>query len=338
MKQTFDNDLSKLKIKWERLGYYDSDYTYNIIDFIIILVFIGLSIKIKNGILGGLCLGMAIHQFCRFGHEIGHRSGIFNKDTMNNKVYSYFLLMLNLFLGFDGYLWKSQHRQHHEYTMHQSDCQIASDYPPVFSHHQNIYNKKVREGNLFERVLLPYQHNIGLLLVVIFGKIRLSYIYFRQIDKDKIILRKAGILIHYLFIFLCFYMRYNKYNIINAIMFLFFNNFICGILHLQLLFSHLTTEHHDNKNKNDIRQQIQHTINYTVKPYGFWHYFHVSLAYQIEHHIDPKISVQYQHKITKDVIKLCIKHELKYKSEDFVQILINYRKRLKKVSDSYRKS
>ena len=109
-------------------------------------------------------------------------------------------------------------------------------------------------------------------------------------------------------------------------------NFMCGILHLQLLFSHITTEHHNNPNKNDIKQQIIHSINYKCKPNGFWHWFHVSLAHQIEHHIDPKISSQHQHKITNDVIKLCNDYNIQYKSEGFIEILIKYRKILKEIT------
>jgi fatty acid desaturase len=255
---------------------------------------------------------------------------------MSDKIYEYVLLSLNVFLGFDGYLWKSEHVQHHEYTMHHTDCQINSDYSPVLIHHQDIYDKKMKYGTKLEKILLPYQHNIGLLLVILVGKINKFIGDFKKIKNKKVLLRKITLFLHYGFIIACFCNRCKNRSVINAIKFIFSTNFICGILHLQLLFSHFTTEHHNNDNKNDIAQQIKHSINYTSKPHGFWHYFHVSLAHQIEHHVDPKIASQHQHKITNDVKKLCDKYNLEYKSEDFISMLVNYRKCIKKISENYR--
>ena len=331
----FNKDLNNLKIKWKLAGYYESNYWYNILDFSIITVFIILLLKIKNGFFSGILLGLSIHQYGRLGHEIGHRSGIFNINCMGETSYNYFLLTLNLFLGFDGILWKKEHRQHHEYTMHTSDCQISSDYPPVFTHHLNVFQKRLKDGTFLDKVLLPYQHNLSFLIVILVGKINKFRVDYKKIKNDKVYLRKFLLIFHYLFILWTSYIIYKVSGLIHVFFHIFMTNIICGILHLQLLFSHITTDHHDNRTKNDIRQQIIHSINYTSKPYGFWHWFHVSLAYQIEHHIDPKIASEHLHKITDDVIKLCKDHSITYKSEDFIDILIKYRKTLKYIARNH---
>ena len=328
---SFEKDLNLLKIEWKKKGYYESDYTYNFLDFSIIIFLIKFSTIIKNGFISGTFLGTAIHQFARLGHELGHQSGIFNvRRIRSQKKYHYCLLLINMCLGFDGFLWKKQHTQHHEFTMHNSDCQISRDYP-VFSHHEDYVKKKIKYGSYLERKLFYNQHNIGLLFVVLFGKILLTKKYLSEIKDHDVILRKGFLLLHYLFIFLLSLKRYNKLGLYNSIQNIFMVNFICGILHIQLLFNHITTEHHNNQKKNDIKQQITNSVNYTCKPYGFWHWFHVSLGHQIEHHIDPKIASQHHHKMLNDVKNLCKKHDIEYKSDDFLAMVFKYRKLLRNV-------
>ena len=335
---SFEEDLKILKEKWEKRGYYDSNYIYNFLDIFIIITLLFLSLNIENGFISGLLLGTAIHQFCRLGHEMGHRSGIFNKKNMNDKLYNKLLLLLNICLGFDGILWKKEHKQHHEYTMHTSDIQHKLNYSPVFTHHQDYYNEKMKNGSYLEKLLLPKQHILAYLIVILLGKFNKLIVDYKKIKTYKVFLRKSLLIFHYYIIFHMCFKRYKKYNLTNSLLFIFVTIFICGILHIQLLFSHITTEHHDNGNKNDMQQQIKHTINYSCKPYSFWHWFHVSLAHQIEHHIDPKITSEHQHKITNDIKNLCKKYNIEYKSEDFIKMLIKYRNTLKKITENYTKN
>ena len=330
---SLETDLNNLKKKWKKNGYYESNLFYNIIDIVINLVFIFSSTKIKNGFISGILMGTGYHQFGRLGHELGHRSGIFNVRRIHSEdIYNKCLLLINLFLGIDGFLWKSEHRQHHEHTMHNSDCQIASDYPPLFTNNKDVYNKKIKYGNLLERILLKQQHNLGIFLVALVGKINISLLNLKNINDNDILLRKSAIFLHYIPIFLMCLNRLNKYGIRNSIEYMFMANFVYGILHIQLIFNHITEPHHNNSTKNDIRQQIISTRNYKCNPYGFWHWFHLpASAHQIEHHIDPKISSEHLHKITEDVQKLCKDHNIEYKSEDFLEILLKYRESLKKL-------
>ena len=156
---------------------------------------------------------------------------------------------------------------------------------------------------------------------------------YKKIKTDRVFLRKSLLILHLGYILYTSFLKYKTSGLIHALLHLFMTLFICGILHLQLLFSHITTEHHDNGNKNDIKQQISHSINYTSNPYSFWHWFHVSLAHQIEHHVDPKIASEHHHKITNDIKKLCKDHNIEYKSEDFIKMLLNYRNKLKRITE-----
>ena len=85
-----DEDIATLQKKWETLGYYDSDFLFNFIDFAVLLGFVAAAVFIPNGWLAGLCLGMAIHQSGRLSHEIGHSAGLFRNRAP--------LLFLNLWL------------------------------------------------------------------------------------------------------------------------------------------------------------------------------------------------------------------------------------------------
>jgi len=225
--------------------------------------------------------------------------------------------------------WKTGHRQHHEFTMHRSDCQILENYPPVFCGYADAWGEYMDTSSgtsCWVRALLRYQHILAYPIIIFAGKINKFILDFRLVEGENALLRRACLLLHYATIVSIAATKEQWFG------FLFVVHLVAGLLHLQLLFSHITTEHHDNDTKNDKRQQILHSINYSAKPYGFWHYFHVSLAHQIEHHIDPKIASQHLHKITGDVKELCQKHELPYRSVPFCTLLWQYNITLKDIT------
>jgi fatty acid desaturase len=322
----FDGDLNVVKSKWKSAGYYESSYLYNLLDFSIVVAFLALSLNIENGFLSGTFLGLSVHQYARLGHEIGHRSGIFNVHRMSDAVHTCFLMTINLFLGFDGKLWEEEHRQHHEYTMHTSDCQHDEEYPPIFTHNSRVFRSRLKSGTILDRILLPHQHNLAFPIVVLAGKVGKTIRDLRRIHSFS---RRILIAFHYLFIAWTSHKKSAPQAFLHVLMI----TIVCGFLHLQLLFNHITTGEHSNGTKNDIRQQIENTVNYKCRPLGFWHWFHVSLSHQIEHHIDPKVASEHQHKLTDDVKTLCANHDIEYKIEDFVDMLVNYRRRLKCVVD-----
>ena len=327
----FAADLTDLQNEWRAKGFYTGTYTYAAMDGLIIATLFAIGCAIPQwSLISGICIGLAVHQCGRACHEIGHRAGIFSVQQLpNESVYRKVLLMMNVCLGFDGELWKRDHRQHHEYTMHESDVQIKSDYLPVFSHHLEVVRnvlKNPEESAVFKWII-SNQHTAWLVVVLLFAKwnkLIIDFIEASEISRD-LVRRRCALLIHFAVMVYC------HARAASPLMFFLAFNFCTGMLHLQLLFNHLETEHHENGDVNDKAQQVVHSINYSSSC-ELERYFHCSLANQIEHHVDPKIPSERLAVIEQDVRILCAKHKLPYTEKNFFRMVWNYTLRLQKTA------
>ena len=95
-----------------------------------------------------------------------------------------------------------------------------------------------------------------------------------------------------------------------------------GILHIQLLLSHMDVNTHTEEEEDAagfFRHQCEVSRNIDVPWYENW--FHGGLEYQIEHHLFPQLPRHELHVVKPLVEELCAKHGVIYRSDKFTDAI-----------------
>jgi len=102
------------------------------------------------------------------------------------------------------------------------------------------------------------------------------------------------------------------------------SHWVCGILHVQLLVSHLMTEtftEEEERAEQFFSFQLKTTRNMDVDWYDRW--FHGGLEYQIEHHLFPQLPRHNLQSVQPFVKDICHRHGIPYESQSFSAALAN---------------
>ena len=106
-----------------------------------------------------------------------------------------------------------------------------------------------------------------------------------------------------------------------------------GILHVQLLLSHLSTEQltaEEERAHGVFRAQLASTRNITSHWYSHW--FHGGLEMQIEHHLFPQLPRHQLHAVAPRVRALAEKHGVAYVETGFLEALVHCLRDLRRLS------
>ena len=104
----------------------------------------------------------------------------------------------------------------------------------------------------------------------------------------------------------------------ERIIFVCASHFTVGILHVQLLLSHLATTTFTAEEEEAIGFfAFQLGTSRNIKCMTYEHWFHGGLEYQIEHHLFPQLPRHNLHKVRPLVKKICKEHGIEYREVGF---------------------
>jgi fatty acid desaturase len=320
--------------RWRSRGFFEPSQSIVVVDALTISTLFGLSTQLVHRFpgLSGLAFGAACHQTMRMAHECGHRSGICDVAHMPSETTHDWVawLLTDVGAGTDFRWWKSAHRCHHEYTMSGRDCQLkAGDLPPIWamqSDHLSIPPLLAQEFWWIPSLLFAQKLN--------FWKMGYDRTW-KSFDDTELAVdgdrrwRKAGLMVH-LILHACvaWPLRRKPKSMIKWIV-----ACLCvqGLVGLQFMMNHIPTGENIVTAKNDMQSQIVHTVDYSCL-WPLEEYLHISLAFQIEHHLVPKMPSEHLSKIVPDVKWLCDRHGLPYQSRPFTSLLWDHTVQLGRVS------
>jgi delta8-fatty-acid desaturase len=109
------------------------------------------------------------------------------------------------------------------------------------------------------------------------------------------------------------------------------SHIVVGVLHVQLLISHLATRvltEEEEKEAQFFRFQLLTSRN--IESHWYSHWFHGGLENQIEHHLFPQMPRHNLRRISPFVRAICAKHNIRFESIGFfaavAKCLANFRK------------
>lgn len=332
-----------LRAKLWKEGYFEPDYSYYIS---VSSIFVGLFIASFFLVLcvpatyfclkclgGGATLGLAWQQIAFLAHDSAHY-GVF-KPTSGGNVNWFAWTLASCFFGISSSMWIDEHSMHHAITLRpQEDPQF--NYLPLWL----ISMKELQvPGTKLDRItkfLVSIQHFTFLPLVVLVGRFNFHLISVAYAVKSVVMApttfaRYAGLAD---LVGMAFYWTWvvalvaQIEGIWARLAFVLTANWVCGILHVQLLLSHLFTETftaEEEQKEQFFSFQLKTTRNIDCN----WHWFHGGLEYQIEHHLFPQLPRHNLHRVKPFVQDICKRHGIEYQScsfsDAFIDIMRNFR-------------
>ena len=108
-------------------------------------------------------------------------------------------------------------------------------------------------------------------------------------------------------------------SILQRVIFVCASHFTVGILHVQLLLSHLATTTFTEEEEDAIGFfAFQLGTSRNIECMRYEHWFHGGLEYQIEHHLFPQLPRHNLHKVQPFVKQICKEHGIQYREVGFL--------------------
>jgi len=275
---------------------------------------------------GGACLGLGLQQAAFLAHDAAH-NGILPPKKGGINWLAWFLG--SVVFGISTNMWTEEHSMHHAITVRPREDPQFNYLPIWLIDLKELANPKV-DGpsgyrlNPFIRFLVRLQHFHFLPLVIIVGRVNLHAISVGYELKNMVLGRAKPALVGLLGMALYWTWHASLVSLLPSaremVIFSVVSHVTAGILHIQLLLSHMDVNTHTEEEEDAagfFKHQCEVSRNIEVAWYENW--FHGGLEYQIEHHLFPQLPRHQLHVVKPMVENLCKEHGVIYRSDTFTE-------------------
>jgi delta8-fatty-acid desaturase len=324
-------DYRLLREKLWKEGYFVADHSYFFMKHLvwIALVAAGVSTLVwrkvlvfeSEGNLGMIALsavlvGIGLQQAAFLAHDALH-NGI-SSAARGGGVNVYGAVMGSAVFGISSAMWLEEHNLHHAITLRPRE-DPQHDMLPFFMHTL----KELEGPNAFQmgyvsKFLVSIQHWTLVPMALVIGRVNLVLNSFCYAVRHCVSSKHARLDVLFMTFHCSAYLILNYCYLETYFQMLIFGLFLSlavGILHIQLLLSHLATETFTREEEQNIgffEFQLRTSRNITCKFYEHW--FFGGLEYQIEHHLFPMLPRHHLKDVKPMVEEICQKHGIKYRS------------------------
>jgi delta8-fatty-acid desaturase len=296
-------------------------------------------------IAAAVLVGFALQQAAFIGHDAAHYGVSSPKAGGGFNALSWF--QVTVIFGASATMWTDDHSLHHAITMRaQEDPQF--DYLPIWL----VSEKELLVPGFvlsdIARVLVSVQHYTFLPFSIIGGRLLFHSVSAVSAIKGALFAPNAGLRFNYAMDALGLLMYGIWFSaVVNLVptltlrmVFVALCYATVGILHVQLLLSHVATDSltpDEEESVGFFEFQMRTTRNITTDSWlEAW--FHGGLEYQIEHHLFPQLPRHSLATVKPKVQQLCEETGVEYKSTGFWEAIGEILGHLKELAASVDKS
>ena len=293
----------------------------------------------------GCLLGLGWQQVAFVAHDALH-NGIHEAKKGGGMNFLGWFLGSPIF-GISASLWTEEHNVHHAITLRPREDPQFNYLPLWLISEKELLVKNPTGGddkyqlNFMIKILISIQHWTFLPLTTLIGRFNFYLISLvfavkqlirgpTALHRYRSIMDLAGMTIYWCwFISLTSMLSSTKLRIL----FVLASHWTVGILHVQLLLSHLATDTFTEAEEDEIgffRFQLGTSRNINVMKYEHW--FHGGLEYQIEHHLFPQLPRHQLHIVKNMVMKICQENNIVYRSIGFTEAMSECLSNFKKLA------
>jgi delta8-fatty-acid desaturase len=293
-------------------------------------------------ILSGCFLGLGWQQAAFVAHDALHNGIQVPKKGGGMNWLGWFLG--SPIFGISSSLWTEEHNAHHAVTLRPledpqfnylplwmiSEKELEVDLPSLQYSSTGEVRKEKYQMNVVVKFLVSIQHWTFLPLCMLIGRFNFYLISFvfalkqlvvgpTSLHRWRSILDIAGMCMYWCW-FVSLTCMFSTTS--QRWMFVLASHWTVGILHVQLLLSHLATETFTAEEEDEIGFfSFQLGTSRNIEVWEYEHWFHGGLEYQIEHHLFPQLPRHQLEAVKPMVFKICQDHDVEYRSVSFTQAM-----------------
>jgi len=286
-------------------------------------------------------LGLGWHQAALMTHDACHR-GVDDPDRQMKSGEFNFLGWFAgaVIFGVSPGMWQEEHSMHHAITRRpREDPQF--NYLPLWLISHKELEVPGAKLDFFTRVLVSVQHYTFLPLTVLVGRFNFHLVSVLWTLKAIVTARSGRQFLCRCVDLLGMVLYFTWYVALTSqldagvprVIFVLTSNWVTGLLHVQLLLSHLCVEcftAEEERAEEFFSFQLKTSRNINSSWYDHW--FHGGLDYQIEHHLFPQLPRHNLKKVKPFVMEICKQHGIPYRSDSFSSVLLEVLRDFRKVA------
>jgi len=274
-------------------------------------------------------LGIALQQSAFLAHDAAH-NGLVAKKGITQARSAILAFNGGVVLGVSGEMWLREHNMHHAYTLRPHADPQFMYFPlwlqslkevPLWRKELDGLPPRLRDFVWgLTRCLVRIQHITWLPLSVVIGRFNFLAISVGSAIKHRSAPDFIALVIHFTWFFA---LLATLPGWQARVLFTLVHYSTVGILHLQLLVSHLMTEQFTPEEEAKLgfcHFQLRTTRNLASDWSSSW--FHGGLEMQIEHHLFPQLPRHALHEVSPRVRALAKRHGLPYVEMSFFGALM----------------
>eukprot|EP00931_Biecheleriopsis_adriatica_P004894 TRINITY_DN10648_c0_g1_i2.p1 TRINITY_DN10648_c0_g1~~TRINITY_DN10648_c0_g1_i2.p1 ORF type:complete len:859 (-),score=118.69 TRINITY_DN10648_c0_g1_i2:211-2715(-) len=292
----------------------------------------------------GMIMGIGWQQVGFMAHDSAH-NGIVEPRGSDSFNWLAWLLAGPLF-GISTRMWNEEHSMHHAITVRPREDPQFNYLPICLTSLKELDSPSMPVTNieqLLMRVLVPVQHFTFLPLAMLIGRFNFYAISIgwslKRVVTELTLRNRLGSLMDLagMALYWAWYITLVSQldgNLARTA-FVLTSHWTVGILHVQLILSHLATEtftEEEERAEQFFAFQLKTTRNLDASWYDHW--FHGGLEFQIEHHLFPQLPRHNLAKVKPFVEDICARHGIPYRSVSFYGALTEVLSDLRQLSYS----
>ncbi|GMH58856.1 hypothetical protein TrRE_jg3666 [Triparma retinervis] len=331
-------DYRNLRSKLWKEGYFKANPTFYNLKHCVWVALVALSVLTiltatnfyVQTLFGGACLGIGWQQAAFLAHDAAHH-GIREPPPVGRTNWLAWLLGSVVF-GISTNMWNEEHSMHHAITVRPREDPQFNYLPIWLIDMKELSNEKVdgKGGyklNPFIRFLVSLQHFTFVPLILIIGRVNLHLISVGFELKNIFLSRKVkegltgilGMAIYWTWHLSLLSLLPDR---ASRVWFSVASHLSAGILHIQLLLSHLNVETMDESEEDSAGFfKFQMSVSRNIDVHWSENWFHGGLEYQIEHHLFPQLPRHELGNVKPMVRELCEKHGVLYRNDKFTDAM-----------------
>jgi len=314
----FDRDYLELEQKFLERGWFEVKPLWYVWKIGCIVALLAAAFAVSHPILKGVFFGLFIQQSAFLAHDACH-------DSLAPRRWRNFAswVFADVCFAISYKEWTKQHNIHHLLTNRPiGDPQINNLPSLVFSEREiELFERTRRPFTDGEKLTMATQHIWFLPMMLLYGRINIVRKNLRRAWRRRDSHYFAGLAIHIgLWLGL---LAQGSFAPVYALCFIPTALAISGILHIQLLLSHIYAPRLLAEEQHSLGMKIQIESNQNVSTTFLDDWFHGGLQHHIEHHLFPRLPRHNLAKARAEVRALSEKHSLPYRSDPFIVCIID---------------
>jgi fatty acid desaturase len=323
----FDRDYLELEQKFLERGWFEVKPLWYVWKIACVLALLVAAYAVPHPILKGIFFGLFIQQSAFLAHDACH-------DSLAPRRWRTFAswLFADACFAISYKEWTKQHNIHHLITNRPiGDPQINNLPSLVFSSREiELFERTHRPFTDGEKLTMATQHIWFLPMMLLYGRINIVRKNFRRAWRRRDTHYFAGFAIH--IGLWSSILAQGGFDPVYALCFIPTALAISGILHIQLLLSHIYAPRLLAEEQHPLGMKVQILSNQNVSTSFLDDWFHGGLQHHIEHHLFPRLPRHNLAKARAEVRALSEKHSLPYRSDPFIVCIIDMLRGLRRAN------